>query len=140
MNTKKFTVLLAALMLILVQLACAAGGELSLENPRMSKDDIGDAPVSTFVSNDTVYVVADLNNAIAETFVEAKWYLVSAEGYDAGPIETNENNILTITEESFTGTVSFSLFSTDGGWPVGEYKVELYLNGALSQTVNFTVQ
>lgn len=139
MNTKKFSILLAALMLILVQLACAVG-ELSLENPRMSKDDTGDTPVSTFVSSDTFFVVADLNNAVAGTFVEAKWYLVSAEGYDAGPIETNESNILTITEESFTGTVSFSLFSTGGGWPAGQYQVELYLNGVLSQTVNFTVQ
>ena len=26
------------------------------------------------------------------------------------------------------------------GWPVGEYKVELYLNAVLAHTLNFSVQ
>jgi hypothetical protein len=140
MKTRSISVLLAVAALVLASLACALGGELSLDNPRMSKDDSGATPVTTFASGDTFYVVADLNNAEQGMNVESKWYLVSAEGYEPSPIETTTGNIINITEDYFSGTVSFSLFSMDGGWPQGEYKVELYLNGALTHTLNFSVR
>jgi hypothetical protein len=140
MKSRMLPVLLAVFALTLASMACALGGELSFENPRMSKDDTGDTPVTTFAPSDTFFVVADLNNAEQGMYVEAKWYLVSAEGYEPSPIETDSGNILSVTEDSFTGMISFSLFSIDGAWPQGEYKVELYLNGALAHTLNFSVR
>ncbi len=141
MKSKKLSILLAVLALVISTLACAAG-ELSLENPRMSKDDSGDQAVTSFSSSDVFYVVADLNNAPAGTIVEAKWYVVNVPGYDSGLVETDASNVLTVSESEapFTGTLSFSLTSLDGGWPAGGYRVELYLNNVLTHTVDFSVQ
>lgn len=136
----KLSILFAALALVASMLACA-GGELSLSNPRVATDKSGDTPVTTFAPTDTFYIVADLSNAPKGTTVEAKWYVVNVQGFDAGPINTDTPSVLNIEDNNFSGTVNFSLSgSTDGGWPVGDYKVELYLNGTLSQTVNFSVQ
>ncbi|MFN3490741.1 MAG: hypothetical protein ACK40V_00825, partial [Anaerolineales bacterium] len=62
MNTKKFSILFAALMLIIAQLACAFGGEPTLSNTRTSFDQDGTQTSSTFGAFDTVYVVSDLSN------------------------------------------------------------------------------
>jgi len=71
------------------------------------------------------------------TAVEATWTAVNAA--DTEPNLEFQQQTLDITEESFSGTIYFQL-SNDEGWPVGQYKVDLYLNGALSQTAEFSVQ
>jgi len=80
--------------------------------------------------------VADLSNVETGSIVDAKWYLVSAADYDPGEIESSS---VTIEDKSLYNYVSFELTSTEG-WPVGEYRVELYLNGTLAHTINFSVQ
>jgi len=134
----KLTVLLAVLALIVSTLACSfgAGGEPSLTNPRMSKDSDGINATTVYATSDIFYAVADLSNVASGSVVDAKWYLVSAADYDAGEIESST---LTIEDKNAANYVSFELSSAEG-WPVGEYKVELYLNDTLSQTLNFTVQ
>lgn len=140
MKSKKLPILLAVAALIVSTLACAAG-ELSLENARLSKDDTGAQAVTTFAPADTFYVVADLNNATTGTAVEAKWYLVNAADFESGPISADTPAVVTIEEDSWTGTVNFSLSSVDSaGWPAGDYQVELYLNGALTHTLDFNVR
>ncbi|HRQ22857.1 MAG TPA: hypothetical protein PLF42_05425 [Anaerolineales bacterium] len=141
MKSKHLSILFAVIALLVSTLACGLlGGELSLENPRLSTNDTGTPSMTTFSSGDTFYIVADLNNASNGTKVEARWYLENAEGYEAGPISADSPSVLTIDEDYWSGTVNFSLFSTQGGWPSGEYKVELYLDGALTHSVNFSVR
>lgn len=133
MNTKKFSILLAVLMLVLVQLACAAG-EPALTNPRTATDTDGNNATTTFPTVGSFFAVADLSSVEAGSTVEAVWYLDSAEGYDPGEIERT-----TLTTDADTGYVSFELYS-DTAWPVGQYHVELFLNGVLAHTLNFSVQ
>ena len=133
---KLFPVLLAVLALVASSLACSLT-EMSLENARMAFDQDGVNVTSTYSSTDVFYAVADLNNAPQGTVLEAKWIAVNVEGYDANfEFQTQS---LDITEETFTGTIYFQL-SNDNGWPVGDYKVDLYLNGELKQSVTFNVQ
>lgn len=134
MNTKKFSILLAALMLIIVQLACAAG-EPALTDPRTSTDSEGNSPTTTFPTSGSFFAVADLSNVEVGSVVDAIWFLDSADGYDSGEIDRSS---LTIDDSSFN-YVSFELLPVDT-WPVGEYRVELYLNGALAHTINFSVR
>ncbi len=134
----KISILLAVLALIASTLACSAG-EMKLENPRMAKDEAGTQPVTSYGPNDVFYVVADLSNATKGTTIEAKWYVVNVPDVEAGPISTDAPTILTIDQDYFSGYVSFQL-SSASAWPAGEYKAELYLNNALTHTVNFTVQ
>lgn len=135
MNTKKFSILLAALMLIIVQLACAAG-EPALTNPRTSTDSEGNNATTTFPTTGSFFAVADLSNVEAGSVVDAIWYLDSADGYDPGEIDRSS---LTIDENGIFNYVSFELQPTST-WPVGEYSVELYLNGTLAHTLNFSVR
>lgn len=137
MKSKKFSVLLAVIALVISTLACSFGaGEPSLTNPRMSTDSEGKNATTVYSTSDAFYAVADLSNVDTGSVVDAKWYLVSATDYDPGEIESTS---LTIEDKSLYNYVSFELTSTSG-WPVGEYKVELYLNGTLAHTINFSVQ
>ena len=133
---KLFPVLLAVLALVASSLACSLT-EMSLQNARMAFDQDGKQVTSTYSSSDIFFAVADLNNAPAGTAVVAKWIAVNIEGEEPGSVFQEQT--LDISEESFTGTIYFQL-SNDSGWPNGDYKVELYLNGALTQTVTFNVQ
>ena len=134
----KFVVLLAVLALVVSSLACAFGNtELGLTNLRMAFDQDGENPTTTFSPTDVFYAVADLANAPQGTVVEAKWTAVNAT--DTEPNLEFQTQTLDITEESFSGTIYFQL-SNDEGWPTGQYKVDLYLNGTLAQSAEFTVQ
>ena len=134
----KYMVLFAVLSLVVSSLACAVGNtELGLTNLRMAFDQDGENPTTTFASTDVFYAVADLANAPQGTNVEAKWTAVNAA--DTEPNLEFQTQTLDITEETFTGTIYFQL-SNDDGWPAGQYKVDLYLNGTLAQTAEFSVQ
>jgi hypothetical protein len=134
----KYMVLLAVLALVISSLACEAlSTELSLTNLRMALDQDGKNVTTTFSPTDVFYAVADLKNAPQGTKVEAKWTAVNAT--DTEPNLEFQTQNLDITEESFSGTIYFQL-SNDEGWPTGQYKVDLYLDGTLAQTAEFNVQ
>lgn len=61
------------------------------------------------------------------------WTAVDAEGVDAN-FQIDEAELT-----SGSGTLTFNL-STDGLWPAGAYKVELYLNDKLDRTLEFEVR
>ena len=137
MNTKKFSILLAVLMLVLVQLACAAG-EPTLSNTRTAFDQDAVQTSTTFGAFDTVYVVSDLANGVAGNVITSKWYAENVDGLD--PNFLLDEADINVTEESFDGTVFFFFEPPTDGWPAGTYKVEVLFNGALTSTVNFSVQ
>jgi len=111
--------------------------ELGLSNLRMAFDQDGQNLTSTYSPSDVFYAVADLSNAPQGTAVQAKWIAVNAEGTEPN-LEFQEQT-LDMSEETFSGTIYFQL-SNDEGWPPGQYKVDLYLNGTLAQSAEFSVQ
>jgi hypothetical protein len=75
-----------------------------------------------------------LNNAPDDTVVKGVWTLVSAEGYESNSeIDFAE---ITGTDDSYY----FSLDRAAEAWPVGQYKIDLYINDNLAETVDFQVQ
>lgn len=139
---KNTQVLFASVALLIATLACSlitgdAGG-VSLENLRTAIDEDGNHPTTVFAPTDVFYVVGDLKNAPAGTVVKAEWLALQIEGYETDEL-IYEQTISDFTEESFTGTIYFQL-SNDSGWPVGEYKSDVYLNGAYVESVPFSVQ
>ena len=134
----KIAVLMAVLALVISSLACALGNtELGLTNLRLAFDQDGNNPTTTFSTTDVFYAVAELANAPQGTKVEAKWIAVNAA--DTEPNLEFQTQTLDITDERFNGTIYFQL-SNDQGWPTGQYRVDLYLNGALAQSAEFSVQ
>ena len=133
----KLIVLFAVLALVASSLACSFG-DPKLDNVRTAKDQDGNQPSSVFSAGDTIYVVTDLSNGAVGNVVTSKWYAVNVEGIEAN-LMFDEADI-NIDEDGFNGTVYFFYPSPDGGWPAGLYKVEIYFNDALVNTVEFTVQ
>lgn len=134
---KKFSILLAVLALIVSTLACAVG-DPTLSNVRTAKDEDGNQPATVFNATDTVYVVSDLSNGVKGNVVSSKWYAVDV-------VNTEPNLLLDeaeipIEDDYFSGTIYFYFPPPlDGQWPSGSYKVEIYFNGILNNTAEFSV-
>ena len=131
-----FRFALLFIVLALVSLACGFNASTAnITNAHMSVDESDSQSTSAYAPDaSSFYCYFDLNNAPDETVVKGVWTLVSAEGYDS-----NQE----IDSAEITGGDNNYYFSLGGGtdpWPVGQYKVDLYLNDELVQTVNFEVK
>ena len=137
MKSRKLPILLALIALVAAALACAAG-ELSLSNTRIASDQNGDNAMTQVGTMDKYYVVSDISNAPTGTVVNWKWYAVNIEGFS--PNEMIAEKDFTVDEDGFSGVVYLENPAPDGGWPVGDYKFEVYLNGELKDTVTYSVK
>ncbi len=88
-------------------------------------------PTNVFTQDDVFYCAAELENAAANTVVNTAWYAVDAQGVEP-------NFLIAETELTGGGLATFEL-SNDQLWPLGSYKVELYLNGEFQGALDFTV-
>ena len=135
-GNKSLPFVLLAVVLILGSLACNfSATTANISNAHMATDE-SDSTQTTVYSPDTqtFYCFYDLKNAPDDTVVKGVWTLVSAEGYEANSeIDSAE---ITGSDDSYY----FSLDRAAEAWPVGQYKIDLYINDKLSQTVEFQVQ
>lgn len=134
MKIHKLTILVVAVM-VLSALAC--GGSFTtanIDSAILSTDSEGTQETAVFAPEDTFYCIVTLANAPDDTTVKAVWTAVDVEGeepntqIDEAETTSDGNNVLT-----------FNL-TIDTAWPVGKYKVDLYLNGTLDRTLEFEVQ
>lgn len=108
----------------------------------LAKDVQGDNfdpvdPTSTFPTDQQIiHLVVTLKNAPSDTVLKAVWTAIDVG--DAAPANT-EIDQTEITMDG-SGNVHFTLSRpTSGVWPVGKYKVEVYLNGKLDKTLEYQV-
>lgn len=133
MNTIKSRLTLALLVLVLASLAC--GGSFStanVSNAYTSADPNGGSSTTVFAPDQTFYLVVELANAPDDTVLKAVWY-----GANDNP--SVADYLIDQAESTGSGGTVFNL-SNNAAWPAGPYKVELYMNGELSQTINFEVR
>jgi hypothetical protein len=138
MKSKKFSILLALLVLIISTLACSFGGEPTLGNVRTAKDEKGEQTTSVFSTTDTIYVVGDISNGKKGNVVSSKWMVSKVEGYDPGYVIDSVD--LTLDKDQLSYSVNSYFEPPTDGWPAGTYKVEVSFNGAVNSTVEYTVQ
>ena len=134
MKINKLPIILAITALVISTLAC--GGSLSTANigdAWLSNDGEGNNRMTTFSQEDTMNLFVELNNAPDDTEIKVTWIAVDAEGVDPNYL-LNETNFT-----SSDDVVHFDL-SNDNLWPVGSYKVDVYLNGTLDRSLTFEVQ
>jgi hypothetical protein len=138
-GSKRFVpMVLTVLLLVISSMACRASGpETSLENLRLSYDKNGEEVTSLFSNTDDFYAVVELNDATLDTVVTAVWTAVDVA--DTDPEDKVRENTLNVTQESFSGTIYFRL-SNDEIWPSGRYRVDIYLNDTLDQSLEFNVE
>jgi hypothetical protein len=162
MKKNKLMIMLAVVALLLASLACnaIAGGDSTVDSPandsptttennnsgfsistanitnaHLASDESDTSTVTSYSPSDPgFYCYFDLNNAPDSTVVKGVWTLVSADGY-----ESNSE----IDSAEITGGDNTYYFSLAGGtdpWPVGSYKIDLYIDGNLVETIDFEVK
>jgi hypothetical protein len=130
---------LIRLVIVLVTLtvpACSfSASTANISEAKMARDPEGKNPTRVFSPDETFYCAAELSNAPDDTTVRALWTAVDVEG--ANP----NTKIDEVSTTGGSGQLQFDL-TNDGPWPVGEYRVELFLNDQQepTRTLKFEVQ
>lgn len=123
-----------AALLVLTALACGFNvSTANIQEANMARDAAGSQPTTTFEQDETFYAVVELANAPDDTRIKAVWTMIEGDGE-----EPNQQ----LWEDEVSGSnadINFSL-SNDQLWPVGQYKVEVYLNDELDRTLEFEVE
>ena len=168
MNKRNISILAAIIVLLFASLACNAvtgGGDntnnstnnnssatenpvatstessgfsvttANIQNAHLANDVNDSKEVTSYAPSDkTFYCFFDLKNAPESTVVKGTWTLVSADGY------SDNSEIDSATVSGSDNTYYFSLDRSADAWPVGQYKIDLYVDDNLVQTVNFEVK
>jgi hypothetical protein len=110
-----------------------------LSDVHMARDDGRGDPAeeetSTFDASDrTIHCVAKLKEAQSGTKMKFSWFVVEAQ-------DTQNEKIRDIdyTTRALENVVHGHL-TAPRDWPVGKYRVDVYVNGNLEQTVQFNVE
>ena len=135
----------ASLVVLVAVVAASCNFSISTANitqATLSKDVTGDNfapvdPTSTFPTDQPViHLVVNIANAPSDTKVKAVWTAVDVG--DFAPANTQIAEV-TVTLDA-SGAAHFTLSIPDSGaWPVGKYKVDVYLNDKLDRTLEYTV-
>lgn len=121
------------LMSLLLLAACGGDSAAQISSALLSKEESGGRSTTVFGPTDTFYLIVEADGP-ENSRVKATWTAVNAETVDP-------NYLIDEVEQAFTGpnTLTFDLVN-DAAWPVGDYKVDLSLNGEPSQSLTFRVQ
>ena len=127
-------IFLALSVILLTMLACQfSASTANIADAKMAKDAEGQQPTTVFAQGDVFYALVQLRNAPDDTTMKAVWTAVEAEGTDPN-FKIDETSLTSGDDD-----LQFNL-TNSGLWPVGKYKVDLYLNDKLDRTLEFTVE
>lgn len=132
MKSPLVRIALAIAVLVAASLACGFS-TANISNAYTSANPDDGSSTTVFAQDQVFYAVVQLANAPAETTVKAVWTAVQVEGYD-GETYLDETVL-----SSGDGTLTFEM-SNSNLWPIGVYKVDLYLNDTLDRTLQFEVR
>ena len=138
MKSRNVPLVLSAIALVLAVMACGGIATTpTVSNVRMTTDDAGETPTSSYAPGDDFFVFADLAGIEVGSLIQSKWYAVDVQDVDPN----SEINTSDYTYEAGIGYVYFQLSTSDGGdWPPGSYRVELYLDGTKVGEQGFAVR
>lgn len=134
MKQNKLRVLFAVLAVVLSTLACEFSASTArISDAFMARDDQGANRTTVFAQNEIFYCIVQLANAPDDTTVKVVWYAVNVQ-------DTEPNLLIDQVETTGSdGIIPFNLTNNDL-WPLGTYKAEVYLNGALERSLDFEVR
>jgi hypothetical protein len=135
MFKRNFQIFLAVLVIALVTMACEfSASTAKIDSVTLTADENNVQATQVFGQSDVFYAVVTTKNAPDDTKLKAVWVAVEAEGVDPN-FTILEKELVSEGMDTFT----FSL-SNDNLWPVGKYRVDIYMNDELDQSVEFSVE
>jgi hypothetical protein len=107
--------------------------QVGIFNGFLASDIKGLIPKNKFKPAETIYLLFNINDPTGKNVVRIVWSVVEVKGYLAGAVKSDIPYI--IKEEKFATLSNHSA----NPWAVGKYKVELYLNDVLDETIEFDI-
>jgi len=149
-NKRLYPILCAVVALFIASLACNALVPTPTVTPTltpsqppapgasnfyMATDEAGTNRTTVFSPTDDFYVFFDVSGVDAGANFQSRWYALDIEGEDPNvPFQT-----IDYPYESGISNIYFQL-TNDEPWPVGNYKVEIYMNDVKVGEQAFSVQ
>ena len=135
MSTKRTCTLLGLGALLLAAGAWAT--EPHFADLKFSDSKNGEATETFSPDTPKIYLHAGLEDMPSGTKLSSTWIAEDTHGaappnYKIDSVEFNVGGIVNVAD--------FSLSKPNAGWPVGTYRVELFINGKASGTAHFTVE
>jgi hypothetical protein len=113
------------------------GSGLAIQEIHMARDNGRGAPgeeTDSFNANDrTLHCVVKLKEAKKGQQMRFSWWIVDADGSQNQKIKDIDYTTRTLEN------VVHGHLTLPQDWPQGKYKVQVYVNGDLDRTVNYTV-
>ena len=134
-NMKRTFSVVVPLVVSLICLSVVKAGVVSVK-VRMTAGP-QDPPSTTFATN-TPNLYAIFKTEGAKTGDKIRGVLIAEDVGDVAPANTKVlETILDVEGDTEVGDFSFS--KPTNGWPVGKYRVEIYVNDELATTAKFTI-
>ncbi len=132
MKNRNWMILLGLAVLILSALACEfSASTAKIKDAYLIKDEISGEKTTVYAQDQPFLFIVELANAPDSTRVKAVWYIIHEDGKEEQFVE----------KELKTGDSPITFSATNNGlWPVGRYKVMLYLNDELDREREFSVE
>lgn len=99
----------------------------------LATDDTGDTRVTSYTPDQPFFAIVEIENPGPNTVLKADWYAVDVPNIDPN-YQIDDVSIAADGNTVFT----FDLTGTDP-WPLGEYRVDLYIDDVKFHTINFEV-
>ena len=112
-----------------------SSSDVHVQSLYMADSPDGNATTSFSPTDHTVYAIIELNKLAAGTQVRFSWIAVDVEGEEKG----SKIKDIDYTTGAMENIVRAHL-TLPQDWPAGQYKVEVYINGSLEQTIEYTVE
>lgn len=124
------------LILTLAFLATSCGGGATkpqIEKAALYLDPEGTQATTSFSWTVPFFMIVKLTDAQEDTEIQASWIAVDTNRLDP-------DTLLKIEKKTPQGDqVFFNLTNEGNFWPIGDYQVNLYINGELAEELKFEV-
>ena len=115
-----------------------AGPGNHIAEVHMAKDNgrgaPGDETLSFAPSDRTIHCVVKLKEAKRGTAMKFSWWIVDADGSKNQKIKDIDYTTRTLEN------IVHGHLSLPQDWPIGQYKVQVFVNGDLDRTIPYTIQ
>ncbi len=104
---------------------------------KLSDSDGGESSDSFTPDTAKIYLNAGLVDVPSGTKLSSTWIAEDTNG--AAPANFKIDSV-ELTTGALTNVATFSLSRPNAGWPVGKYRVDLFIDGHAAGTMHFTVE